>query len=333
MKRFALLFCFALMGFVASAQMMPDSTVQVVASWNPGDKQAYNLSKTDFKVSDKDTTDLNYSTEIMILEVLSKTDTTYQLGLTYKDVYFSDPDMNFLYELMTKTSGDMTALITTDQYGVFKNVDNIQELISYQMSVIDPYLEILKRQEGANLDAATEARIREYIVQTFAEPKVIESSIQDDFGRMMFFHGVRMELGKQYTAEIQKPSILPGIDTPITTQMTVWIDTEKTDDISMHGCIYVPITKDRLMDFLIEYMKKVMSLAGMSSEAIDAEIANSTGVIEQMGLSSEEITDVGVHFATGWPLYVSNSRYVYSTVNGVNTTKQTHMEIEIILPE
>jgi spore maturation protein SpmB len=115
--------------------------------------------------------------------------------------------------------------------------------------------------------------------------------------------------------------------------MTVWIDTEKTDDISMHGCIYVPITKDRLMDFLVEYMKKVMSLAGMSSEAIDAEIANSTGVIEQMGLSSEEITDVGVHFATGWPLYVSNSRYVYSTVNGVNTTKQTHMEIEIILPE
>ena len=46
MKRFALLFCFVLMGLAASAQMMPDSTVQVVASWNPGDKQAYNLSKT-----------------------------------------------------------------------------------------------------------------------------------------------------------------------------------------------------------------------------------------------------------------------------------------------
>ena len=86
MKRFALLFCFALMGFVASAQMMPDSTVQVVASWNPGDKQAYNLSKTDFKVSDKDTTDLNYSTEIMILEVLSKFTNKQKEDLMYEYV-------------------------------------------------------------------------------------------------------------------------------------------------------------------------------------------------------------------------------------------------------
>lgn len=321
------------MGLAASAQMMPDSTVQVVASWNPGDKQAYNLSKTDFKVSDKDTTDLNYSTEIMILEVLSKTDTTYQLGLTYKDVYFSNPDMNFLYELMTKTSGDMTALITTDQYGVFKSVDNIQELISYQMSVVDPYLEILERQNGAGLDAATEARIRDYIVQAFGDPKIIEASINDDFGRMMFFHGTRMELGQQYTGEVQRPSILPGIDTPISTEMTVWIDKEKTDEYSALGCIYVPITKDRLMDFLVEYVKKVMSLAGMSQEAIDAEVVNSAGYLEQMNLSYEEFADVEVHLATGWPLYVSNSRYVYSTVNGVSNTKQTHMEIEIILPE
>ena len=87
MKRLALLLCFALVGFAAAAQMMPDSTVQFVARWNPGDKQVYDVSRTEYKVSGKDTTDVEKFTQIMGIEVLSKKEDTYQLCITYQDVY------------------------------------------------------------------------------------------------------------------------------------------------------------------------------------------------------------------------------------------------------
>lgn len=43
MKKITLLLFFALAYLSASAQMMPDSTVQFVADWNVGDKYQYNF--------------------------------------------------------------------------------------------------------------------------------------------------------------------------------------------------------------------------------------------------------------------------------------------------
>jgi hypothetical protein len=216
------------MGISAMAQMMPDSTVQFVAYWDVGDKQAYNVSTSEYKVSESDTTEVEYSTEIRMFEVLAKTDSTYKLAVTYKDVHSSDPQMNLLYQIMTETSGDMKVILTTDQHGSIKSIDNLEELVSHQMKVVEPFMEMLGNEEGAELDEQTEAALKDYIVQTFSDPSIIEKSVYDEVGRMLYFHGNRLDMEKEYSGEIDAESIIPGIEAPIKAQTRVWIDTDYT---------------------------------------------------------------------------------------------------------
>lgn len=80
-----------LMGFSAAAQMMPDSTVQIVSYWQVGDKYAYTCERSSKEVDAQgDTTSRKYSMETMEFEVVGMTDETYQLKLSYKDSEYSD---------------------------------------------------------------------------------------------------------------------------------------------------------------------------------------------------------------------------------------------------
>lgn len=333
MKKLLLLFSLTLMSISAAAQMMPDSTVQFVAYWDVGDKQAYNVSTSEYKVSESDTTEVEYSTEIRMFEVLAKTDSTYKLAVTYKDVHYSDPQMNLLYQIMTETSGDMKVILTTDQHGSIKSIDNLEELVSHQMKVVEPFMEMLGNEEGAELDEQTEAALKDYIVQTFSDPSIIEKSVYDEVGRMLYFHGNRLDMDKEYSGEIDAESIIPGMEAPIKAQTRVWIDTDYTDAYSAVGRIYTFIDNDTLLDYVVEYVKNLMSITGMSQEEIEKEVNESKDAIEQTALSSEEYTVVEVHMDTGWPLNVYYSRYINSKVEGETTQKVKKTDVEIIISE
>ena len=71
----------------------------------------------------------------------------------------------------------------------------------------------------------------------------------------------------------------------------------------------------------------------MSQEEIEKEVNESSDVIEQTALSSEEYTVVEVHMDTGWPLNVYYSRYINSKVEGETTQKVKKTDVEIIISE
>lgn len=331
MKRLALLLCFALVGFAAAAQMMPDSTVQFVARWNPGDKQVYDVSRTEYKVSGKDTTDVEKFTQIMGIEVLSKKEDTYQLCITYQDVYYSDPQMNALYKIMTDTSGDMKVLITTDKFGAVQTVDNVQELIDYQLKVVDPFMEMMDNEPGEKMEPEMRASLREYLVKSLSDVNLITQSINDRIGKMLYFHGSRLDMNQKYEVKYQTSSIMPGVDTPMTANGEIWIDKQYTDSYSAVGHIYSVITQEDLSHMVVEYIRALLTMSGMTQEEAQTEIDNSKETIEQLQLNSEESVTLEVHMDTGWPLNLYYDKYVYTTVEGVTTTKEDKMAVNIIL--
>ena len=72
MKKILLLFvCLAANLLPGRAQMMPDSTVQVVAYWKLGDKQYYRYESTQFKIKQQDTVVAKRSAGIISMEVIS----------------------------------------------------------------------------------------------------------------------------------------------------------------------------------------------------------------------------------------------------------------------
>lgn len=88
--------------------MMPDSTVQIVAYWEFGDKYACNCERSSKKVDQKGgTVSVEYSSEIMEFEVVGKTDTSYQIKLTYYDEESSDPQDQLINDIMEKCGANL----------------------------------------------------------------------------------------------------------------------------------------------------------------------------------------------------------------------------------
>ena len=75
MKRsILLLFSFFACLISASAQMMPDSTVQVIAYWEVGDKYNYQVEDSKYKVKNgTDTTDVERAAHLLTLEIVDAT--------------------------------------------------------------------------------------------------------------------------------------------------------------------------------------------------------------------------------------------------------------------
>jgi len=118
------LLLFSIAGF---SQMMPDSTVQVCAYWQKGDKVTYECTNTTVKVTDGvDTTTVKASSETRIIEVVDQTDTSYLLQLTYKDVFNSD------------ISAKQKFLVRTDENGVLKEVQDGEELVEQMRQDVSP---------------------------------------------------------------------------------------------------------------------------------------------------------------------------------------------------
>ena len=122
---------------VSFAQMMPDSTVQFVARWNVGDKYSYWCEEKKYEVyNGTDTVNVKKKSEIRIFEVIAKTDSTYQIRLTYKDSKSSDPNDQLADEIAKKVLGETQVLFSTGIYGNIISVDNLQELVQQKKNQV-----------------------------------------------------------------------------------------------------------------------------------------------------------------------------------------------------
>ena len=91
MKRILfVLLCILLAAPGLGAQMMPDSTVQVVANWEVGDRMDYTLLERQYTFdAEHNETQTSSTSQTLRFEVVDATDSTYTLSLRLDDI--SDP--------------------------------------------------------------------------------------------------------------------------------------------------------------------------------------------------------------------------------------------------
>ena len=77
MKKITFIIICVLATAAAYAQAPKDSTVNIIAYWNAGEKYAYEYSAEEYKIVNGDTTEVSYSNSIQIYEILEETGTSY----------------------------------------------------------------------------------------------------------------------------------------------------------------------------------------------------------------------------------------------------------------
>ena len=320
---------------VAMAQEAQDSTVNIIARWNAGEKYAYEYSQKEIKIVNGDTTEVSYTNAIHIYEILEETETSYKVSVSYKDEYSSDPVNNLLSDLLTERYGDPKVIFTTNQYGTLQSIDNIQELSDQIVSIIDDMVNIL-----INVNEETPMEqvdmLKEQMKTMFSNHDTIMQIFAEDIGRVLYFHGCGMKLDQEYTGQIQVPSIYPGVDQLFPADVTIWADSEFTDEYSTVCRSYTTVSNEEFKNVIgktvINNLKIQAAAAGLSEEDLQAALLEVEKTVQSLECNMEEYSTAEIHNVTGWPLNVWYDKDAVINVEDQNQLQSTSWTLKMIIP-
>jgi hypothetical protein len=335
MKRLTSIIIAVLAAAAAYAQAPQDSTVNIIARWKAGEKYAYEYSQKEIKIVNGDTTEVSYTNAIHIYEILEETETSYKVSVSYKDEYSSDPVNNLLSDLLTERYGDPKVIFTTNQYGTLQSIDNIQELSDQIVSIIDDMVKIL-----INVNEETPMEqvdmLKEQLKTMFSNHDTIMQIFAEDIGRVLYFHGCGMKLDEEYTGQIQVPSIYPGVDQLFPADVTIWADSEFTDEYSTVCRSYTTVSNEEFKNVIgktvINNLKTQAAAAGLSEEDLQAALLEVEKTVQSLECNMEEYSTAEIHNVTGWPLNVWYDKDAVIKVEDQNQIQSTSWTLKMIIP-
>ena len=180
---------------VLRAQIMPDSSVQICAYWTPGDKYAYEAREEKFKIDDQGDTTLVYrQRERRVFEILSQTKDRYKIRLTYGDYMTTDKEDQLVHDAIVSATGPCVVEFETDETGSLLGIANLETLVAQAEASVEPAVRVMwETIPSAERKNFPKKNFRKYMARTLSDPSVVINAVNDDLGRMFFFHGARLD--------------------------------------------------------------------------------------------------------------------------------------------
>jgi hypothetical protein len=225
---------------------------------------------------------------------------------------------------------------TTNQYGTLQSIDNVQELSDQIVSIIDEMVEILIKNDTEGALEGQRDFLKEYLKETFSNHDTVMQIFAEDIGRVLYFHGCGMKLDEEYTGQIQVPSIYPGVDQLLPANVTIWADSEFTDEYSIVCRSHTTLSKDGFVEVVVNAIKNNLNTqvtAGLiSEEDAQAALPEIEKSAQSLECNMDEYSTAEIHADTGWPLNIWYDKDVVANVEDLNQTQSISWTLKIIIP-
>lgn len=254
----------------AHSQINPDdSTVQVVAFWEKGDKLQYKVTNETVKLKGKDTTTHERSVSYYDVSVTKETKKSYTLQwvCTSCNVKTESP----ILRRLSKGCKGMKIIYETDEMGEFKKFVNMKQ-IKKQME--KSYKEVKK-----DLESIT--KMKEQIEQ-LEKNALTESAIEDNALSFIHlfhsFHGRQFKLKELLQGDLKEPNLLGGED--FDAKFSLSLDSinfsEEFSIIKMEEVI----DKEQFRNETLKYATKVVKSMGVETLPTIEDVKELTWLIE-----------------------------------------------------
>ena len=301
-----------------SAQMMPDSTVQVIAYWEVGDYADYAISQARYQVGKDEEETLTGSSERKIhIEVVEATDSTYTLAITDPDAFSFGMGFDLRPE-DRETLPSLTYRVTTNQYGTLLRLEDGEEVYEKGLQIV-PLLakasyKTLNKQAKALYPS--EESYLEDITRNIKNPDYLKSFLVKDIPDLLFFHGSRLDTTKEYS--LATDYTLP-IGETILMEGACWVDSKWTDEYSvvLHKVLD---GSDHMLDALRNYLYRLQAdeEEALSYEEFCKEFDKEVFKGSITGRLEDSLVEE-VHLDSGWPIQLVSDFYsVVEAPDGVD---------------
>ena len=140
-----------------------------------------------------------------------------------------------------------------------------------------------------------------------SDPSVVINAVNDDLGRMFFFHGARLDSTQVYEFDETFAPLLGGRDS-VRGKTSFWIDGRLTDSTVPVCNTYTEADGSKMLSATLgQFVTALGGEKAMTQAMRDSIASGMSGIRSRMEqFSSEEI-----HLDTGWPLHLFFERTIY----------------------
>ena len=310
---FLMMFC-AFLSFLAGAQMMPDSTVQICAYWEKGDRVVYECQATTKQIdADGTETTKNASSEIRIFEIIEETDSSYVIQTTYKDVFSSEVSLSMGADIVNRLSEGVVIQTLTDEFGSIQDVVNIEALAETMKRIVPVAVDAALSKYDKKQDVDRDAFI-EYYTEALCRPETVVATCMEDVQPLLFYHGTRLSLNDEYTMTQEFSNPLPDGGGSFEADTKFWVDTENSDStlvvihsfMKVDSDVLMPFVRDALADTVRSLMPQGMSQEEILEE-VDKHIADT-----HMEMTLTQVSTTAIDLYSGWTVYWGSTRRILS---------------------
>jgi len=289
---------------LCSAQMMADSTVQVVAYWALGDKYNYQVEEQKGVISGTDTTIVEKSAEIITLEVVDETDSTYTLRVSYDDYQHSDYALMAANDAVEKLFGKTWFNVVTDTYGSFLRVEMPDTYTQAGQAMISETINSVVSEKGLPEEGK---QMVTAVVESMISPESFTTAAIGEIAPLLFFHGARFSLPDEYEYEEDMMTVF-GDGNIIKANGRLWVDEDLTDEVSVVMRIYREADQDSIRPYLVNLFASILQAAAPEMTEMDKDEMDEIYELFDIDLADYVVEEI--HLDTGWPIYYQQTRYV-----------------------
>ena len=305
------------------AQMPSDSLVQLVAYWELGDKFSYNTSTTKSQIVGKDTTVVEYETDITTYEVVAADDKMYRLRYTTSNESSNNPLYAPVYDVIHKLTALSPIEFETDELGSF------QRMLPLEWDKLtDAALEEFINGAVEKNDTLKEGKeMFSNMLRSLIQPSTFQMAYQSSIEETLKYHGLQYKPGEDYSYQYESPNLFVPDGNTITMNCVYWIDEDDTDEDFLTIRSYQEADQDDFKETVKTMLKNVIGSAGedLPEEELEKAIASMDVSITTNGVAR-------FHLGSGWPIYYYQKKDVIILKDGVEEQHQLiENESEIIL--
>ena len=195
---------------------------------------------------------------------------------------------------------------------------------------------MIKNDTEGVLDESQSDFLKDYLKQMFGNHDTVIKIFAEDIARVLYFHGCALKLDQEYTGQIQVPSIYPGVDQPLPANVTIWADSEFTDEYCIVCRSYTTLSKDGFVEVVVNAIKNNLNTqvtAGLiSEEDVQAALPEIEKTVQSLECNMDEYSTAEIHAATGWPLNIWYDKDVVINVEDLNQTHSKSWTLKMIIP-
>ena len=268
---------------------MADSTAQVIAYWDLGEKQSYSVSLQKIKLRDADTTSNSIMTYNVDITVIDSTESSYLTEWHYHN--YKTNSTNEIAKKAAVLAENLKVIIETNEYGAFKSVQNWEEVSEYMKKAIQPLKDQFKI-------APKIEQVFTQLEYMYTTKQGVESGAIQDAQQFLTFHGASYRLGEVLEFPMQIPNMYYP-DNPLDTKIIVYLDELNPDDDNFIIRSSQEVDSEQLTNTTLKYLKS-MSKSIEITEPTNKEVQKLSNVIT---------TDSRIH-DSGWVIYSIQTKVV-----------------------